>query len=338
MSLPRVCVIILNYRAVKDTVECLESVMKLDYPDFQAVVVNNDPGDGSVEELKKWAEGTLSFDFSAHQAGLKFAMPPSPKPVSYACFTRAEAEKWPEEAKGKKIVFIESGRNGGYAFGNNIGMKYALACGDFEYVWILNNDTVAEPGSLKALAARQAELKKAGVKAAMTASKMLYYYDPSLLNGAGGKYYRWYGGGRLNGFFRKDTGQFDNDSIKFDYVPGAALFASVDFIKDAGYMCEDYFLFYEEMDWEMRARAKGWSHAYCHKSVIYHKEGLTISGSAKDKNSTAAKRVYGITNRLIFTKKFFPAYLPSVFVLFGAVLIFRKLRALLGKIKGAVKT
>ncbi len=39
------------------------------------------------------------------------------------------------------VLLLESGKNLGFAGGNNIGIRYALAQGA-EYVWLLNNDTV----------------------------------------------------------------------------------------------------------------------------------------------------------------------------------------------------
>jgi len=54
---PKVAIIILNWNGWKDTVECLESVFRIDYPNYQVVVVDNGSNDDSVEKIKDWADG-----------------------------------------------------------------------------------------------------------------------------------------------------------------------------------------------------------------------------------------------------------------------------------------
>lgn len=59
-SAPKVFIIILNWNGLKDTLECLESVFKLDYPDFEVVVVDNGSIDDSVGVIRKaYPEATL---------------------------------------------------------------------------------------------------------------------------------------------------------------------------------------------------------------------------------------------------------------------------------------
>ena len=54
---PRVAIIILNYNGWKDTIECLESVFRITYPNYQVIVIDNGSTDGSMEKIKAWAEG-----------------------------------------------------------------------------------------------------------------------------------------------------------------------------------------------------------------------------------------------------------------------------------------
>ena len=48
-----VSIIILNWNGKEDTIECLESLKKLDYPNYELIVVDNGSTDGSCEILKK---------------------------------------------------------------------------------------------------------------------------------------------------------------------------------------------------------------------------------------------------------------------------------------------
>jgi len=57
VSLPKVYIIILNYNGWADTIECLESVLRNDYPNYQVIVVDNGSPNNSMEYIKAWAEG-----------------------------------------------------------------------------------------------------------------------------------------------------------------------------------------------------------------------------------------------------------------------------------------
>jgi len=59
MNQPSVYVVILNWNGWQDTIECLESVFRLDYPSFRVIVCDNGPRDGSPEHIRAWAEGSL---------------------------------------------------------------------------------------------------------------------------------------------------------------------------------------------------------------------------------------------------------------------------------------
>ncbi|RKX59396.1 MAG: hypothetical protein DRP29_04690 [Thermodesulfobacteriota bacterium] len=65
MNYPKVVVIILNYNSWKDTIECLESVLRNDYPNYQVIVIDNGSQDNSMEYIKAWAEGRQE-DYPLH--------------------------------------------------------------------------------------------------------------------------------------------------------------------------------------------------------------------------------------------------------------------------------
>jgi hypothetical protein len=50
MNYPKVSIIIFNWNGLQDTLECLESVFKLDYPNFEVIVVDNGSTDDSAAE------------------------------------------------------------------------------------------------------------------------------------------------------------------------------------------------------------------------------------------------------------------------------------------------
>jgi len=93
MSLPKVYIIILNYNGWIDTLECLESVLRSDYQNYQAIVVDNNSSDNSLEYLKMWAEGKLSIIIDDKNPLKNLSFPPITKPIPYINYTREEAEK-----------------------------------------------------------------------------------------------------------------------------------------------------------------------------------------------------------------------------------------------------
>jgi len=52
-TFPKVAIIILNWNGWKDTIKCLESVFRIDYPNYQVIVVDNGSTDDSVEHIRK---------------------------------------------------------------------------------------------------------------------------------------------------------------------------------------------------------------------------------------------------------------------------------------------
>jgi len=320
MNRPKVYIILLNYNRWTDTIECLESVLRNNYPNHQVVVVDNNSLDNSMEYLKAWAEGKLDVWVNPKNPLRSLSFPPIPKPIPYVYYTKEEAEKGKnlklEKNVKNQIVLIQSSYNGGFSYGNNIGIKYALSKNDFEYVWLLNNDTVIEESSLLKLVEKAQNYKRLGKKIGIIGSKIFYYDNSELLNGIGGKYNKWFGVSSHIGAFEKDLGQYDNEDIikKIDYIMGASMFVSKDFIKDVGLMNEDYFLYYEEVDWCIRGKRKGYNLGYCWNSRVYHKEGKTISSTFKGSKRSKTPDYYHIRNRIIFTKKFYRKYLPFVYV------------------------
>lgn len=212
-----------------------------------------------------------------------------------------------------KVVFFPLKRNLGYAGGNNIGLRYAMSQGDMEYAWILNNDTLVEPDALSWLVRYMDQNPHVG----MCGSKLIYEWDRSRVQGYGGKYVPWIG---VSSTYTEET-----DIPRIDYVIGAAIFVRRSFLEDIGLMCEDYFLYFEETDWAVRARGR-YSLGCEPRSVVYHREGAVIGANAAhpDEKSELAD-YYAMRNRLLFTRKYYPQCLPTVY-LSSLIMIWNRFR------------
>jgi len=93
MIYPKVYIILLNYNGWVDKIECLESVLRNDYPNYQVIVVDNNSPNNSMEYLKAWAEGKLNVLVIPDNPLRNLSFPPVPKPIPYVNYTREEAEK-----------------------------------------------------------------------------------------------------------------------------------------------------------------------------------------------------------------------------------------------------
>lgn len=218
---PLVFIIVLNWNGKDDTLECLRSLQKLDYPNFETVVVDNGSTDGSEEVIRS------SF--------------PS-------------------------VRVIQTGRNLGYAGGNNVGIRFALSHGA-DYVWLLNNDTTVDSKALTALV----ETAEADPAIAFVGSKIYFYDKPGVIWCAGGVIDLASGGHTdVFGMCQEDKGQFDKIT-DVGYVAGCSLLASRDAISAIGLLPEEYFLYFEETDWSVAAQRMGYRTVQAPASHVWHK-------------------------------------------------------------------
>jgi len=277
MEYPKVYIVVLNWNGWQDTIECLESVLKTNYSNYQVIVVDNGSTDESVEKIKAWVLNQKS-----------------------------------------PIKLLETKANLGYAGGNNTALRYAMEQGDFAYAWILNNDVVVHPDALMHMVCRMRKDPKIGI----CGSVILDYNNPVKIHGLGGFYDRWLAQAYCqrgdNVFEPKKVEQYKKTEKKMDYVPGACMLVSKGFVNDIGLMCEDYFLFFEEIDWAVRARGR-YSLALALGSIVYHKGSVSIKKKEAETTKKAGRfgliyDQYITKNRLLFTLKFYPYALPVVYL------------------------
>lgn len=309
----KVYVIIVNYRGAADTIECLESLLKSDYPDFQIIVIDNSETSECIEELANWSKGNngkIETSFS----GMVFPLENKPLDALFI-----EEDMLPvANSIGKKLIIVQSRVNRGFAAANNIALRYILRQNDFIFAWLLNNDTVIERNTLSSMVHCANENSRCGI----TGSKILLYDQPDHLQAVGGKYNQWFGKVKEIGFREKDTGQWNMKTPSMDYVIGASMLVKKEFIEDVGLMQEDYFLYYEELDWAVRGGRKGWKLGFCPKARVYHKMGASINKETKT-GSSLISDFYSVRNRVLITRKYFPYALITLYPSFLKFIINR---------------
>lgn len=190
-----------------------------------------------------------------------------------------------------EVKVIQTGRNLGYAGGNNAGIRHAVMEGA-DYIWLLNNDTVAHPRALDALVGQAKQDPSIGI----VGSKICCYADRSRLLYAGGRVDMGTGVTEHIGYGRIDDGSFDQ-TAETDYITGCSLLVKREVIENIGLMNEDYFLYFEETEWCVQAQRSGYRLIYAPQSVVYHKESATVRKFA------GAMLYYLVRNRLLFLQR-----------------------------------
>ncbi|MCO6147651.1 glycosyltransferase family 2 protein [Flavobacterium sp. NRK1] len=307
-------IILLNYKGTKDTLECLESLLKLKYENFQIFVIDNSEDITYYNGLIEWAQGMPS---SIKTSFKHLVYPLSLKPVDYAAVSEAD---FLSAARHEKIVLIKADKNKGFAAGNNIALNYIMKFGSEDsFIWLLNNDTIVEKQSLDALVEYANKIEN--LKTGIIGSKLIYYYSPETIQAVGGKFNETFFISTHEGEGRPVTTP-KSDFGTIDYAVGASMFITYKFLIDVGPLSEDYFLYYEELDWSYKAREKGWKTDWCPDSVVYHKEGASIGSSyRKEKSLFSETEIF--KSRKIFVKKFYGLslrfYLSSLLLILNRV-------------------
>ncbi|RLD77510.1 MAG: hypothetical protein DRJ10_11825, partial [Bacteroidetes bacterium] len=177
-----------------------------------------------------------------------------------------------------------------------------------------NNDTVIDNNSLVELINQYHQNEK---NIGFIGSIILDYKDNKLIQNAGGTFNKWTGYSVLIGMGKKDTGQFDNQEIKVDYVIGASMFCHSSLMHKIGLMPEDYFLYYEDIDWCITAQKAGFKNKTCTKSKVYHKQGISTGAKllVNDRHLQNKKHLY--LSYLKLYRRHFKRLLPvAYFILF----------------------
>lgn len=196
-----------------------------------------------------------------------------------------------------KVTCIQSGANLGCAGGNNVGIKAAYEQG-YEYFWMLNNDTYVDRKALSALM----DVIEADDQIGIVGSK-IYFADTKLLWFAGGEVNPYAGTSRNIGINEEDRGQYDELS-EVDFIVGCSMLFRRELIKEIGFLEEDYFIYYEDTDWNVRAKKHGWKIMYVPKSIIYHKE----SSSTKSDDLSPYYAYYLIRNGYLMASRIYKNY------------------------------
>jgi len=290
-------IVLINYKSWEDTLECLESLLKMDQKDFRVFIVDNSPNDESLRRIKEWSNGSLECNSSRFQ---ELVLPFHKKPIKLTFFGEKDFYKSTPDSLDSIIWVIKAKENKGFAAGNNIILNHlSKKKNSFEKVWLLNNDTVVKPDTLSQIDNKT----KNDSGLYLYGTPLMDYRKRNLIQAIGGKYNRFFGIPYHLGEYvelTESTGEVENYPI--DYPIGASLILSIKTLKALGGMNEEYFLYFEELDWSIRLKRLGGKVKLINSFGVYHKHGNSTKQNLTQKNLTI--ELLSIRNRIVFAKKY----------------------------------
>ncbi len=195
-----------------------------------------------------------------------------------------------------EIHFIRSSHNLGFAGGNNLAVKAAKG----DYIFFINNDAEITEGCLEKMVDLFENQPTIGV-----VSPLLCYYNenptqnPDIIQYAGTTpVHPMTARNSTIGEKQVDTGQFQQP-MPTAYCHGAAMMVKKEVIEKVGGMFEDFFLYYEELDWCERIRRAGFEIWIEPRAKVFHKESVTVGALSP------LKTYYLNRNRVYFMRRNF---------------------------------
>lgn len=168
-------------------------------------------------------------------------------------------------ATGQAIEVVAHDGNLGYAGGNN---RCVAARPEAQVWWILNPDTRVAPDAMALLLAKLS----AGTCDAVGGTLC---HDDGRVQAYGGQWHPLLARAVSIGHDTRYDPQIDLNGTRLDYILGASLMFTDRFLARTGPMRDDYFLYGEEVEWCLRARARGLRLGFEPRAVIHHSQGTT---------------------------------------------------------------
>ena len=219
--MPAISIVIPNYNGIRFIGQCLDSLRRSSFADYEVIVIDNGSTDGSRELVEQ------------HYA-------------------------W--------VRLIALGRNTGFAVACNEGIRASQG----DLIALLNNDIEVDEQWIGELVAGMERHPECG----MGTSKMLFYDVRDVVYNTGDSFHvAGKGGGR--GMGEHDRGQYESEEYVFGACAGAGIYRRSLF--DAiGFFDEDFFIFAEDVDLNLRAQYHGFRCIYLPKAVVYHIGTATV--------------------------------------------------------------
>jgi GT2 family glycosyltransferase len=196
-----------------------------------------------------------------------------------------------------EVELIETGRNLGFAGGNNVGIARARELGA-DWTVLLNNDATIGAGAIDAFERTAAGHPRAGV----LAGKVLFAHPPDRIWFAGQRFNAKLGySGRPRGYGKPDGPRY-GEAVEVDRAVGALMAVSHEAIDAVGVMDEDLFAYVEDVDWCVRMRAAGYQVVLAPEARAWHR----VSASGGGESVSTHPLYYGARNTIVVCERHAP--------------------------------
>lgn len=294
MSAPRplIGVVVVSFNSDAFIDECLESLFASEGAALRVVVVDNQSTDNSCAAIRDWASGHVAF--RRRTTSPLAPAPVVPKPIALDDLPANS----PPTLSGP-LTLLRSPLNGGFAYAVNLGLRWLLADPDIDLFWVLNPDCVVPPNTVAAIASAGH-----GGNFSLMGGRTIFYERPNEIQTDGGLVSRWTGRctSLHSGLSPATTALPDAGEI--DYITGASMVATREFIEISGLMDEAYFLYYEEVDWAFRRNALPLRISPA--MVVYHRGGTSIGTGDTVRRASPFANYFNYRNRMRFVRRFIP--------------------------------
>ena len=279
-------VVILNWNGLRDTLACLQSVVRSYPPPARVVLVDNGSSDDSVDGIVRWLSSLRGAQL----------LPTECEPTAGVRTWIADDGRADDKSEaGMRITLIESRVNRGFAGGNNVGIRWLLNR-SVSNVALLNNDAVVESDAL----AKLLSTLHAHPQAAVVVPQIRYLEQPDRIWNCGGEW-TWFGSTRYHHGERLVGEVRLGEPFPVGFVTGCALLIRSSWLEAQGLLTERFFFGEEDVDlsWRLRASGRG-TMLCCPSALVLHKGGSSADRAMSGK---VARRVHlQYLNRLIFLR------------------------------------
>lgn len=285
-SLPTLGVAIVAFNSADVILACLESLFASEGATPRVVVTDNASGDETVALVRRWAADRARLDPD---------------------FTFAECPADTGETARASLTLLHSAFNGGYAHGVNAGLTMLLRDPGQDLFWVLNPDCEVTPQAAARYIAHGAD-----GNFSLMCGRTLYRETPDRVQTDGGRVHRWTGVCSAVNIGAPADAAAMPAADSLDFIPGSNAVATRAFIERAGLMTEDYFLYYEEVDWAFRRGDLPLR--IVDDVIVYHHGGTAIGSGAVGRRATPFANYFNYRNRIRFLRRHRPVAVPVALV------------------------
>lgn len=294
MSALKVATIIVAYKNVEDIAECLYALDRQDIDGQNHIFIVENGGGVAYHRLIERLE---------QQPQLRRETLVTPPWHDIGAIPFVSVMVFASSNRHNRIYVAQANQNLGYGGGINSWLQRLQVEGSWDGYWILNPDTAPMAGALTALVSAVTEQSKG------MASSIIVAFDDKKTVHTTGIYWSdlrcsvvLAGAGECLPLSAEAAKGIDSPS-------GCSLYVTRDCVARIGLMPDDYFLYYEDIEWGMRAKAADML-ASCVTSIVPHKHGSTIGSAARRADRSVLSVYLGMRNRLLFVKRTRPLLLP----------------------------